>query len=135
MFATAWIGILDTKTRILKFTNAGHNAPCFARKGKKFEFLKNKHGLFLAGMDDTQYKESEIQLQDGDSLLIYTDGLTEAHNDSGELYGEERLLKKLNSADVRCGKTFLTQIKEDLQAFVGDAEQFDDITMLSISLR
>jgi len=135
MFATAWIGILDTKTRIMKFTNAGHNAPCFARKAENFEFLKNKHGLFLAGMDDTQYKESEIQLQDGDSLLIYTDGLTEAHNGSGELYGEERLLKKLNSADVRGGKAFLTQIKEDLQAFVGDAEQFDDITMLSISLR
>ena len=70
MFATAWIGILDTKTRIMKCTNAGHNAVCFAKKDGKFEFLKQRHGVFLAGFDFTQYKEDEIQFESGDCLFL-----------------------------------------------------------------
>ena len=134
MFATAWIGILDTKTRVMKCTNAGHNAPVFAKKNGEFEFLNQRHGVFLAGFDFTQYKESEIHFESGDCLFIYTDGLTEAHNVSSELYGDERLLHKLNSIEIRGGEPFLTAIKKDVSAFAEDTEQFDDITMMVIKI-
>jgi serine phosphatase RsbU (regulator of sigma subunit) len=134
MFATAWIGILDTKTRIMKCTNAGHNAVCFAKKEGKFEFLRQRHGVFLAGFDFTQYKEDEIQFESGDCLFLYTDGLTEAHNVSAELYGEKRLLEILNSAETRGGEEFLRQIADDVNAFAADTEPFDDLTMMVVKM-
>ena len=120
MFATAWIGILDTETRIMKCTNAGHNAVCFAKKGGKFEYLKQRHGVFLAGFDTTQYKESEIQFESGDCLFLYTDGLTEAHNADSKLYGD--------------GESFLRQITEDVNEFSDGTDPFDDLTMMVIRI-
>ena len=134
MFATAWIGILDTKTRIMKCTNAGHNAVCFAKKDGNFEFLRQRHGVFLAGFDFTQYKEAEIQFESGDCLFLYTDGLTEAHNASAELYGETRLLEKLNSAETRGGEGFLRQIADDVNVFSEGTDPFDDLTMMVIKV-
>lgn len=134
MFATAWIGILDTKTKVMKCTNAGHNAVCFAKKDGKFEFLKQRHGVFLAGFDSTQYKESEIQFESGDCLFLYTDGLTEAHNVESELYGEERLLNKLNSIETRGGESFLIQISDDVRGYAEGTEPFDDLTMMVIRI-
>ena len=134
MFATAWIGILDTKTRIMKCTNAGHNAVCFAKKDGKFEFLRQRHGVFLAGFDTTQYKEDEIQFESGDCLFLYTDGLTEAHNASAELYGENRLLDKLNSIELRGGECFLRQIADDVDFFSEGTDPFDDLTMMVIKV-
>ena len=132
MFATAWIGILDTNTRIMKCTNAGHNAVCFAKKDGSFEFLRQRHGVFLAGFDSTQYKEADIQFESGDCLFLYTDGLTEAHNVSAELYGEERLLKKLNSIKIRGGEKFLREISDDVNVFSEGTDPFDDLTMMVI---
>lgn len=134
MFATAWIGILDTKTRIMKCTNAGHNAVCFAKRDGKFEFLRQRHGVFLAGFDFTQYKEDEIQFESGDCLFLYTDGLTEAHNASAELYGEKRLLEKLNSIEERGGKSFLKQVSDDVNVFAADTEPFDDLTIMVVKM-
>jgi serine phosphatase RsbU (regulator of sigma subunit) len=134
MFATAWIGILDTKTKIMKCTNAGHNAVCFAKKDGKFEFVRQRHCVFLAGFDTTQYKEAEIQLESGDCLFLYTDGLTEAHNASSELYGEKRLLDKLNSIKTRGGESFLKQIADDVNAFAKGTDPFDDLTMMVIKV-
>jgi serine phosphatase RsbU (regulator of sigma subunit) len=134
MFATAWIGILDTETRVMKCTNAGHNAVCFAKKDGKFEFLRQRHGVFLAGFDFTQYKEAEIQFESGDCLFLYTDGLTEAHNASAELYGEKRLLDKLNSIEMRGGESFLKQIADDVKAFSEGTPPFDDLTMMVIKV-
>ena len=73
MFATAWIGILDTETHLITYTNAGHNSPCFAKSGGAFEFLKKRHGLMLAGMEDTVYKESTLELQSGDTIFQIRD--------------------------------------------------------------
>ena len=134
MFATAWIGILDTNTRIMKCTNAGHNAVCFAKKDGSFEFLRQRHGVFLAGFDTTQYKETDIQFESGDCLFLYTDGLTEAHNASAELYGEERLLKKLNSIKIRGGEKFLREISDDVNVFSEGTDPFDDLTMMVIKV-
>ena len=134
MFATAWIGILDTETKIMKCTNAGHNAACFAKKEGDFEFLKQRHGTFLAGFDFTQYKEAEIQFESGDCLFLYTDGLTEAHNASAELYGEKRLLDKLNSIKSRGGEKFLKEIADDVKVFSEGTDPFDDLTMMVIKV-
>lgn len=135
MFATAWIGIINTENMTLQYTNAGHNYPCLAHKGEDFAELKKKHGLFLAGMDDTEYRESEIQLQTGDTLFLFTDGLTEAHNNEDELYDTKRLLSLLNCATDRSGKTLLPEIKRSVDEFAGSREQFDDITMMAINIK
>ena len=135
MFATAWIGIIDTADMTLQYTNAGHNYPYLAHRSGDFAELKKNHGLFLAGMDDTEYRETELQLQKGDSLFLYTDGLTEAHNSEGKLYGTEKLNELLNSAPDRGGKTLLHEIKRSVDEFAGDREQFDDITMMLINIK
>lgn len=135
MFATAWIGIIDTADMTLQYTNAGHNYPFLAHGGGDFAELKKNHGLFLAGMDDTEYRETELQLQSGDSLFLFTDGLTEAHNSADELYGTERLNELLNSASDRGGKTLLPEIKRSVDSFAEGREQFDDITMMLINIK
>lgn len=135
MFATAWIGIIDTKNMILQYTNAGHNYPFIAHSDGDFTELKKKHGLFLAGMDDTEYRETEIQLQKDDTLFLFTDGLTEAHNSEDELYDTKRLVPLLNSVSERGGKKLLPEIKRSVDEFAGSREQFDDITMMVIRIK
>ncbi len=90
--------------------------------------------MFLAGFDTTQYKEAEIQFESGDCLFLYTDGLTEAHNVSAELYGEERLLKKLNSIKIRGGEKFLREISDDVNVFSEGTDPFDDLTMMVLKV-
>ena len=133
MFVTAWMGILDLKTGIVKFANAGHNPPLVKHADGTFEYLKSKANFVLAGMEGIRYKEQEIQLEKGDKIYLYTDGVTEAHNDKNELYGEDRLLKCLNSVKDKSVDDICKEIKEDVELFVGTAEQFDDITMLCVS--
>ena len=133
MFVTAWMGILDLKTGIVKFANAGHNPPLVKHADGTFEYLKSKANFVLAGMEGIRYKEQEIQLEKGDKIYLYTDGVTEAHNDKNELYGEDRLLKCLNSVKDKSVDDICQKIKEDVELFVGTAEQFDDITMLCVS--
>ena len=135
MFATAWIGIVDTRTMTLQYTNAGHNYPMLLRRGKPCEELKTVHGLFLAGMEYTCYKQTELQLEQGDRILLFTDGVTEAHNRANALYGEERLKKVLESTMDSSGEQVLDSIFKDVNDFAGDTPQFDDITMVVLSIK
>ena len=135
MFATAWIGIVDTRTMTLQYTNAGHNYPFFQRRGQSCEMIEARHGLFLAGMDFTRYKQGEIQLQPGDRILLYTDGVTEAHNRANDLYGEDRLQKVLERTEDRPGEEVLEQIFNDVNDFTAGAPQFDDITMIILTIK
>ena len=134
MFVTAWMGILDLQTGLIKFANAGHNPPLVKHKDGSYEFLKGKVNFVLAGMDMVKYKEQELQLQPGDEIYLYTDGVTEAHNSNNELFGENRLLESLNSTKGMSVEDICKKVKEDVDAFVCDAEQFDDITMLCVQL-
>lgn len=134
MFATAWIGILDTETNVLRYTNAAHAVPCIKHRGEKYSLLKKLHGLFLAGMDDTVYTESEIKLESGDAVFLYTDGVTEAHNMDNKLYGEQRLLDCLNRSEKLSGDEIMSEIKKDIRNFSAGREQFDDITMMMIKI-
>ncbi len=134
MFATAWIGILDTRTKTLQYTNAGHNYPVLQRRGEPCALLKKKHGLFLAGMDDTEYRSSTLQMGPGDRLLLYTDGVTEAHDMSGNLYGMERLFAVLAANAGETNEILLDAVIRDVNDFAAGVPQFDDMTMIAVTI-
>lgn len=130
MFVTAWMGVLDTVTGKVEFANAGHNPPLVRHAGGGFEYLRSKPCFILAGMDGIKYRKNEFTLAPGDEIYLYTDGVTEATDSENNLYGEERLLALLNSMGDLSGEEICRAVKADIYAFVGDAPQFDDITML-----
>ena len=130
MFVTAWMGILDLTTGTMQFANAGHNPPLLKRSGGGYEFLKVRPGFVLAGMEGICYRSGEITLLPGDRLFLYTDGVTEATNTENNLYGENRLVTFMDqNASMEAGK-LLPALKTNIDEFVGEAPQFDDITML-----
>lgn len=133
MFVTVWLGILDLNTGKIQCANAGHEYPVLMRAGGDYELLKDKHGLALAAMDGISMKEYEIDLDPGDRLFVYTDGVPEAINEKVEAYGTERLCEKLNALKNVSQQQTLESVLRDIRNFAGAAEQFDDITMLGIT--
>ncbi len=132
MFVTAWMGILNTATGKVAFANAGHNPPLVKHADGSFEYLKTRPGFVIAGMEGIRYRKNEIQLEPGDAIYLYTDGVTEATDLNNELYGEERLLDILKKNADADSRKLCEAVKSDVDAFVGKAPQFDDITMLSL---
>jgi len=130
MFVTAWMGILDLTTGNLQFANAGHNPPVLKRRDGSFEYLKTRAGFVLAGMEGMCYRVGELTLYPGDRLFLYTDGVPEATNADNKLYGEDRLLSFMNQNATIEATAFLPALKANIDEFVGEAPQFDDITML-----
>ena len=130
MFVTAWMGILNLKTGELKYANAGHNPPVIMHNNGEYEFLKSRPGFVLAGMEGIRYRVGEMTLSRGDKIFLYTDGVTEATNLQEELYGENRLLTFMNNNKDINPNNLLRELKNDIDEFVGEAPQFDDITML-----
>ena len=131
---TVWIGLLEISTGKMICANAGHEYPAIRRKNGQFELLKDRHGFVLAGMEDMKYTEYEITLEPGDMIFVYTDGVAEATNAENELFGTERMLEGLNSATYEDCKDLLQAVHEEINGFVGDSPQFDDITMLSLRI-
>ncbi|MBQ8164379.1 MAG: SpoIIE family protein phosphatase [Clostridia bacterium] len=134
MFVTAWMGILDLRSGKLEFANAGHNPPLIRHKSGKFEYLRTKPNFVLAGIEGAKYKKYEIQILPGDEIYLYTDGVTEANNVNNELFGEQRLLETVNRNPSEGVEQRLLTVKAAVDEFVGDADQFDDITMLSVKM-
>lgn len=134
MFVTAWLGVLDLGTGLLKYVNAGHNPPLIKRKGGHFEHLCSKPNFFLAGMENIKYKTNEIQLSPGDEIFLYTDGVTEAADISCEMFGTDRLLESLNENNNLSVTKLCNKVKGDVDRFVGNASQSDDITMLAVKI-
>lgn len=132
MFVTAWLGVLNTKTGKVLFANAGHNPPLVKHADGTYEYLKSRAGFVLAGMEGVRYRRNELDLAPGDAIYLYTDGVTEATNLNEELYGEERLQKVLDIYKDATPETICAEVKIDVDKFVGEAPQFDDITMLAI---
>ena len=130
MFVTAWMGILDLTTGNVQFANAGHNPPLLKRADGSFEYLKTRAGFVLAGMEGVRYRSGEITLKEGDRLFLYTDGVPEATNEENKLYGEDRLLSFMNQNATTEAVELLPALKANIDEFVGNAPQFDDITML-----
>ena len=130
MFVTAWMGILDLTTGKMQFANAGHNPPLLKRANGEFEYLRTRAGFVLAGMEGVRYRVGELTLSPRDRLFLYTDGVTEATNTENKLYGEDRLLSFMNQNATIEATAFLPALKANIDEFVGEAPQFDDITML-----
>ncbi|NLV21987.1 MAG: PP2C family protein-serine/threonine phosphatase [Syntrophomonadaceae bacterium] len=135
MFVTAFMGLLDCKTGILRYVNAGHNPPLIKNADGTAAWLPTKPGLVLAGMEGVTYVEQEIKLQPGDMLFLYTDGVTEACNHALELYTDHRLLEELNHYTPEMQSTaagIVQYILQTVQSFADGAEQADDITILCV---
>lgn len=130
MFVTVWLGIFEISTGKLVAANAGHEYPFIKHKDGKFEVCKDQHGFVLAGIENAKYKEYEIQLEPGDTLFVYTDGVAEATNANNELFGLERTLKSLNVDPEGTPKDIIDNVQKGIDDFVQSAPQFDDITML-----
>ncbi len=135
MFITVWIGILDLRTGILKAANAGHEYPVIMQPGGKFELLRDKHGFVIGGMAGMHYKEYTVQMQPGAKLFLYTDGVPETTDSNGSMFGLERMLDALNTDTAASPKEVLGNIRRAVDDFVGDAEQFDDLTMLCMEYK
>ena len=135
MFVTAWMGILDLTTGNVKFANAGHNPPLLKRANGSFEYLKTRAGFVLAGMEGIRYRAGEITLNPGDRIFLYTDGVPEATNTENKLYGEDRLLTFMNQNSNVKATELLPALKANIDEFVGEAPQFDDITMLMLDYK
>ena len=134
MFVTVWLGILEISTGRLTAANAGHEYPCLRRGDGAYELVQDKHGFVLAGMEGSRYREYELTLGPGDTLFVYTDGVAEATDAQDQLFGTERMLSALNRHRDALPEELLPLLKEDIDAFVGDAPQFDDITMLGLRI-
>lgn len=132
MFVTAFMGSLDLETGLIEYSNAGHNPPLVRHQNGTFEYLKSKVNFVLGGMEGIPYKKQTLQLEKGDVLFIYTDGVTEATNIHTVLYGEDRLQRILNQIEYNDMHSLCDQIKVTVDDFTGEAQQFDDITMMGI---
>ena len=130
MFVTVWIGIIDLTTGVMRCANAGHEYPALMRAGGDYALLKDRHGLALAAMEGARYKSYEIQFNPGDRLFVYTDGVPEAIDGQLVQYGCDRMVQKLNALREQSMEDTLRAVREDISAFAGDTDQFDDITML-----
>ncbi len=133
MFVTVWLGIIDLSTGAMKCANAGHEYPVLMRAGGDYELYKDRHGLALAAMEDMPFKEYELQLNPGDRLFVYTDGIPEAIDEQVEQYGADRLVNVLNTVKGEPMETVLPIVRQNIADFVGAADQFDDITMLGFA--
>lgn len=135
LFITAFEGVLDLASGEFRYVNAGHEIPYICKKNGRFEPYKIRAGFVLAGMEGMRYKCGELQLEPGDKIFQYTDGVTEATNADNELYGMDRLTEILGENSALAPTELLPVIKNDIDKFVGNAPQFDDITMLCLEYK
>ena len=134
MFVTCFLAILNKKTGELEFANAGHNPPIIG-SNFKHRYLKCQTGFVLGGLQDAYVIDEKITLAPGESITIYTDGVTEARDANGGFYGEERFLQLMNSRDFTCLVEKHHALKDDMAKFTGDIEQSDDITIMTLQYR
>lgn len=138
MFVTVWLGILDYKTGELQFANAGHNPPLLKKKNQEFAYMDSKtykRSIMLGMRAGIKYKDNSLVLGRGDVLYLYTDGVTEANNEDKELYGENRLRDLLEDCWNQSAENILKAVRSDIDDFAGNAEQFDDITMIVLKMQ
>ncbi|MBQ6375136.1 MAG: SpoIIE family protein phosphatase [Clostridia bacterium] len=135
MFVTIWLGILEISTGRLIEANAGHEYPALMRAGGSFELFRDKHGFVIGGLPNLRFKEQVIQLNPGDKLFVYTDGVPEAADAEGEMFGTGRMLDALNEVCSEPPTEVLRGVHRAIEAFVQDSEAFDDMTMLCLEYK
>ena len=134
MFVTVWLAVVEISTGKGVACNAGHERPCLQRAGGKFELLQYRHNLFVGVMERARYQNREFELNPGDCLFVYTDGVPEANDSSENMFGEQRMLDALNQRPDATPEELIGTVHEAVRQFRGDAPQFDDITMLCFRL-
>ena len=134
MFVTAWMGILEISSGRITAANAGHEYPAVMKNGR-FELLKDRHSFVVGGIEGARYQEYELQLEKGDKLFLYTDGVPEANNTAEEMFGTDRMIEALNTCAGASPEEILKNVTDAVNAFVGEAAQFDDITMLCLEYK
>ena len=132
LFVTVWLAILDLNTGKGLAANAGHEHPAIRRAGGNYELVVYRHSPAVATMEGMRFREHEFELHPGDSLFVYTDGVAEATDAHNELFGNDRMLAALNENPNAEPEALLHTMRRHIDAFVGDAPQFDDITMLGL---
>ena len=135
MFVTVWLGILEISTGILNAANAGHEFPVIRKNGSYFDLYKDKHGFVIGGMSGIRYREYRVQLEPGDKIFVYTDGVTEATAENGAMFGINRTVAALNTCGEGSPKEIIQTMRDTVDAFVGEAEQFDDLTMMCLEYK
>ena len=131
MFVTVWLGYYETTTGHILAVDAGHEYPMIRKKDGLFELIKDRHSLFVGGVENAVYREYELQLNVGDTLFLYTDGATEATNTDKQMLGTDGVLNALNCSPDDSPEELIEGVGKRISAFVGDAPQFDDLTMLA----
>ncbi len=130
-FVTVWLAVISLSTGEGLAANAGHEHPALRHQGGKFELVEYKHSPAVATLEEMKFKQHEIKLHPGDTFFVYTDGVTEATNATNELFGTDRMLEALNKYPDGDPEDILANVSAGIDAFVKDAKQFDDITMLA----
>lgn len=131
MFVTVWIAVIEIATGKGIVANAGHEHPALRRKDDEFKLIKYKHSPAVGMLEGIQFKEHEFKLEPGDTIFVYTDGVPEAENNREELMGDTIMLNALNTKPDAEPEELIHTVREQIDKFVGDAPQFDDITMLA----
>ena len=132
MFVTVWLGILDISTGLLTTANAGHEYPALMHADGQFELFRDRHGLVVGGMPGVKYHEHSLQMYPGSKLFVYTDGVPEATDAENALFGTIRMLEALNAHANESPKQILHGVRQAVNEFVSDMEQFDDLTMMCL---
>ena len=134
MFVTVWLGILDLKTGEVTAANAGHEYPILRGANETFALKKASHGFVVGGMEGIRYRDYSFTLERGGTLFLYTDGLPEANDAKGRLFGTDRILEVLNRNPDVSAKELLENMTAAVEKYVGETEQFDDLTMMAVRL-
>lgn len=134
-FVTVWLAILDINTGEVICANAGHDHPWIRSADGTFRMLRDKHGLVIGAAKNMEYIDYTIKLEPGDAIFVHTDGVTEAMNPAREFFGAERLGATLNAHAGESPEAIIRSVAVDVDAFAGDAGQFDDITMLCLEYK
>ena len=135
MFVTVWLGILEISTGMLTAANAGHEYPVLKKHNECFALYKDRHGFVLGGMSGIRYTEYSLQLEPGDKLFVYTDGVPEATAENGDMFGTKRAVAALNTCGEASSEEIIKNVRGIVDAFVGKAEQFDDMTMMCLEYK
>lgn len=135
LFVTVWAGIYDTVSKVITFANAGHNPPIIMRKNQTPSYLVSKKGFVLAGLEGATYTNCTINLDEGDEIILYTDGVTEANDPNKNLYGEDRLIRFVESQRDNTSMDQVNKVIEELYKYMNGAEQFDDITIMAMRVK
>jgi sigma-B regulation protein RsbU (phosphoserine phosphatase) len=135
MFVTVWLGILEVSTGKVIAANAGHDDALICRRNGETVPMKSKHNIVVGAFEEARYTNFEFTLEKGEKILLYTDGLSEATDANDQLFGRERAIQAFDAYKDRDPQGIIEGVRSRVDEFVGEAPQFDDLTMLCLELR